>query len=665
MAEEKYGFNIELGLDSSKLNEGLSKVNKELKAEKADLTIINNQLKWDTNNIDAWRKKQTLLTSQIDKTKQKLKLQNQQLKLASKEFDGTKESEQKIKKLEQAIAKTTNEIGKMNRELNNSSHNISKLTGLNIGTFSKIGEDLNKFVTLPLIGAGTAVVGLAHKMANSLDDLVDNADKVGVNVEQYQQLIYATKILGGNTDSLQRAFIKVNAMLGDIADGKSLEVAQNISRIGLSVEDLKGKNTTEVFNLIRKGLANIEDETTRVAVANKIFGDRIGSEIMPLLKAEDSTIEALANEAKELGIATEDQIKLSGDYTDAVDRLKLGLRGVSLQIMEVLLPTMIELTDNITKNAIPKLKELIEGWKNLDDGTKKLVKTVGLLTITIGPTISLITKAVGVSKSLAGAFVTVKTATKALTSSISPLTVALGLVAAAFAYGYASDEEFRESIQDLGKTVLELMKPLGDLVKQLVDSFKPVMDTLIQQVLRPLLDGLLLPIMQILVDSLGPFLDILKPLLEGIMSVLKPMIDLIAGILVPALQLIGELLKPILDIVNKIFGTVGDFVKNVMDKLVNVFKKVGDFFGDMWENVTKGFDDWVESTKKALTSGNAHPGSYITGSGGTPVINTNPYGAMAGYSTSTYSTNNNVNVYTSSSQFDVDSINDALGGNYL
>ena len=58
MAETIKGLNIKLGLDSTELNEKLNSLKTELKEQQADLKAINNALKYDTTNVELWKKKQ-------------------------------------------------------------------------------------------------------------------------------------------------------------------------------------------------------------------------------------------------------------------------------------------------------------------------------------------------------------------------------------------------------------------------------------------------------------------------------------------------------------------------------------------------------------------------------------------------------------------------------
>jgi hypothetical protein len=91
------------------------------------------------------------------------------------------------------------------------------------------------------------------------------------------------------------------------ATGNGDKVSESLAQIGLTVEDLKGLNADQAFNLIRNALSGVEDEALRVGIANEFFGDKIGTEILPMLSQEESAVNSLRQEVRELGIITNEQ----------------------------------------------------------------------------------------------------------------------------------------------------------------------------------------------------------------------------------------------------------------------------------------------------------------------------------------------------------------------
>ena len=61
MAETVKGLNIKLGLDTTELDKQLTTLNKDLKSQGAELKAINNALRYDSTNVELWRKNSCLI----------------------------------------------------------------------------------------------------------------------------------------------------------------------------------------------------------------------------------------------------------------------------------------------------------------------------------------------------------------------------------------------------------------------------------------------------------------------------------------------------------------------------------------------------------------------------------------------------------------------------
>ena len=117
MAETIKGLNIKLGLDSTELNSKLSDLKSELKEQQLDLKAINNQLKYDTTNVDLWKQKQSKLNETLTLTKQRLELQKQKLEEAKRALEIGAIGESEFKKIERSVMYTEAEVSKLNNEL--------------------------------------------------------------------------------------------------------------------------------------------------------------------------------------------------------------------------------------------------------------------------------------------------------------------------------------------------------------------------------------------------------------------------------------------------------------------------------------------------------------------------------------------------------------------
>ena len=128
----------------------------------------------------------------------------------------------------------------------------------------------------------------------------------------------------------------------------------------------------------------------------------------------------------------------------------------------------------------------------------------------------------------------------------SPVLIAIGVLVAAFAYLYATSDEFRLFIDTTMKSVLE---GLGDAFTRIWEAIQPLVDVLINQVI-PILAETLRPIIELLVMSVGSLVIFLAQFLAGafekVMPFIKGFLDvftLVINVVGGVITIIGELIK--------------------------------------------------------------------------------------------------------------------------
>ena len=404
MAETVKGLNIKLGLDTTELDRQLTDLNKDLKSQGAELKAINNSLRYDSTNVELWKKKQATLNQTLEATKSKLEVQNKRLEEAKKAVQIGAMSQEEFDKLRRGVMYTEAEVNKLNNELQKTGKKITDLGNAKWDKLASVGGNLTKYVTLPIVGATTAIGAFAVSSMKTADELYDNASKVYMSVEAYQEWAHACQILAVDQSQLQKAFVKTNALLGDIASGESQNVAEALSLIGLSVEDIVGLDTDQAFMKIRNALANVGDEATRTAVANQIFGDKLGAELTQVLSATTEEIEGLRQEARDLGIVTSEQAEIAGEFTDAVDNMKMSLQSVGYEIGAIVVPILTKLCNLVINKVVPAIKGVINAWTELSKPVKGIiVALVGIVTA-IGPVLVAVAKLIPMIKTLKTAF---------------------------------------------------------------------------------------------------------------------------------------------------------------------------------------------------------------------------------------------------------------------
>lgn len=186
-----------------------------------------------------------------------------------------------------------------------------------------------KWGTAIVAGATTAVAGLA-KLATSSASTADNIDKmsqkIGISREAYQELDFIFSQSGTSVDNLQMGMKSLIAAMDGAASGTESNIEQ-FEKLGISVTDANGdlRDGEEVMFETLAALQAMENQTEKARLASELFG-RSGTELMPLLNSEAGSIEAMKEQAHELGLVLGDELIDDGvELTDTLDQNEKGV----------------------------------------------------------------------------------------------------------------------------------------------------------------------------------------------------------------------------------------------------------------------------------------------------------------------------------------------------
>jgi len=184
----------------------------------------------------------------------------------------------------------------------------------NIGTWASAG-----------IAVGiAAVVMLTKKLVELGDGFGKSAKRIGISAEEFQKMSFAARRSGASTSNVEKAMRKMGLTIFDA--GKGLKTYQEyLTDLGLTYDDLKGKSPEKQFAIIAERLNAVADESTKAALAAKIFG-KSGAEILPMI----ANYQTLGEELKTIGgIINDDTIKASEQLTDDMENLEVTLTAVA------------------------------------------------------------------------------------------------------------------------------------------------------------------------------------------------------------------------------------------------------------------------------------------------------------------------------------------------
>ena len=260
------------------------------------------------------------------------------------------------------------------------------------------------------------------------------------------------------------------------------------------------------------------------------------------------------------------------------------------------------------------IQGLVDWWKKLNTQGKIFVGLgISLIIVKIVKSIKKL------SKLLTGLTTSVTTLLQDISRTIlssNPITIMIGALIVGLGYVYVTNEQVRESINNVASSISKNLKPLLEFVTTTVlPNLKAAWDELLK-ILQPLgtfiestftsiWNDMLIPTLQFLSDTVLPSLtqtfenlwnNVLVPLGEFIGSVLKPVIDILSDVLG---ILWKEVIVPLSDFLMGTFKKAWESIHELLDTtIIPIFNGVIEVVNWLWQNVLKPIVDFLYSIFK-------------------------------------------------------------------
>ncbi len=388
------GITIEIGGDTTQLQQSLKKVDSALKNTQNGLQDVNRLLKLDPKNTELLRQKQELLNTAVRDTKDRLTT----LKDAYKQLDGkdTEEAKEQQKLLAREIAETEQKLKSLkaeSRDFGSVFKQQLQAVGEDLkqvgNKLSSTGKDLSMKLTAPLLAVGG--VGIAYNaqleqyqtMFTTLTGSAEEADKIITQLQDdaskspfdTASLIEANQYLISAGVEADEARTMINNLGNAVAatGGGSAE----LSRMAQNLQQIKNTGKATAMDIRQFANAGINiygllSEATGKTVA----------EVQEMDVSYELLSEALAKASAE-----------GGKYYGAMEAQSQTLNGSLSSLKDSisqLLGSITEAAMPVIKKVIQFVKELVDRFKNLDDNTKNIILTIGAVLAAIGPVITII-----------------------------------------------------------------------------------------------------------------------------------------------------------------------------------------------------------------------------------------------------------------------------------
>ena len=354
---------------------------------------------------------------------------------------------------------------------------------------------------LPVLGVG-AIGAFAKKSLDAADSMSKLSQRTGVAAPMLDKFRQAAELSDTSIESLEKAFPNLARGIDDAVVKGTGPAAEAFTRLGVSLTDANGKvrETDQVMLDLADRFQQMPDGTEKAALASQIFGQRLGSELIPMLNMGGDAVRGMTT------ALTQEFADKSAQFNDKLTTMGEKLSQLGMKITEALLPFLDQLVSGVgfLVEKFVSLPGPVQGVIAAIAGIAGVglvfapiiaaVTTLAPLMIGLAP---IILKIVAVAAGLAAvgaAFVAIKNAVvevgRALNDMfIKPLTEGIQLLGANIAEAFQSaleavSEIFNAAFESINRT---FVRPVLDAFTSLVSSISNAFTNVYEAITGPIM----------------------------------------------------------------------------------------------------------------------------------------------------------------------------------
>ena len=443
------GITIDIGGDSTKLQQSLKDVDKVLKDTQAELRDVNKLLKLDPTNVDLLRQKQELLGKSVTATKQRQEELKKALEEARKAGD-TEENRHQQDLLQRELAETTAKLKDLEKQYASCSPKLEALSA-KTGQMAQQTKGLSTAAGV----AAAGMVAMAVSASNTADELLTTSKVTGFSVEELQKLKYAVELVDVSYDTMTGSISKLTKAMG--SENKAFD------KLGVAIRNQDGslRSAVDVWYDTLEALGKVENETERDTLSMELFG-KSAMEMAGIVDDGGAKLKALGDEAEAAGlIMSGDAVNGAGSFNDALQKLKAtaqqSFASAGSALAESLLPALEKLITLVSK--------VLTWFADLDGTTQTVILTVLGLVAAISPLLGLISTLTGLAAAL-------NVSMLPMIATIGGIVIAIGALVAAGVYLYNHWEEIKQKAAALWAAIKATFEDMKNGIVQRWENIK-------------------------------------------------------------------------------------------------------------------------------------------------------------------------------------------------
>lgn len=430
MANTIRGVTLKIGADTSDFIKGLKKIDKDIKYSEQRARELQNQLQIQYDE-KKWQKANKIVQDDLRDTELKAKAIREELQYLEKtsgvNTDAYKKISVELEKTETSAEKLNAELEKLNKiKFDSAFQGINKLSS-GLETAAK----KTAVLSAAAVGAIAGIYKLGSDAATTGANLQDMADRLDISAEALQRYDYIALQSGVETEQLVKSIAKARDAVGTALAGGTNTASKALQTLFGDLSKIP-TGTEEAFTAIIEQLSKVEDSTMQAYYANEIFGERLATNLIPLINNGADRLEQLGEEFESIGYLSNEQVQALADFDDELNIMKERLSLAKTELGIAMLPIMEQFADLLTDVVVPAIKSISEWFSNLSEPMQKVITFALLLTATLSPVLLVMSKIVGVIPKMITLFSKLNTTAGRLSIAFIGISTALGLIAAIF-----------------------------------------------------------------------------------------------------------------------------------------------------------------------------------------------------------------------------------------
>lgn len=370
---------------------------------------------------------------------------------------------------------------------------------------------------LPVLGVA-GIAAFAKSNLDAADSMSKLSQRTGIAAPTLDKFRKVAELSDTSIQSLEKAFPNLARGIKDAAEKGTGPAAEAFNRLGIGLTDAQGKvrETDQVMLDLADRFQQMPDGTEKAALASQIFGQRLGSELIPLLNSGGDAV-------RNMGTAlTQDFADKAAAFNDRLENMQEKFGDLALRLTEALLP------------ALESLAGVVEGAMNafnaLPGPLQSIIAAVtalGAAMLVLSPIIPLVTGAFSALAALKiGA--TIAGFAPVIVSVGSALSGLLPIIAGVFTgpVGWAA------LLVGAGAAIFAFRDQIGEFLGGLLQPFTDVFNAVGEAIKAPF------------VAAMNSVKGIVNNMLNGVGGAIKSVINAINGLIRGANRALRRLKLP-------------------------------------------------------------------------------------------------------------------------